>query len=195
MPNSTFERRLAKGGWTAAETARIADWFGVPVSDLFAGPGAARRRRLLAASPAVELGVDQLSAPPPRRTTYDQHDADDEASQAPQVGEYHSRLWRDRPQDRALWVHADGDPEDREHHKEHRGPAEPGIAQRAGHQHHRSEQHRGHGASQPSNSNVSRTKGPRCDLHLGALGELSDFPDNGSRRCLRFRSVPADHTS
>jgi hypothetical protein len=37
MPRSTFERRLAKGGWTAAETARIAEWFAVPVSDLFTG--------------------------------------------------------------------------------------------------------------------------------------------------------------
>ncbi len=37
MPRSTFERRLAKGGWTAAEVARIAAWFAVPVSDLFTG--------------------------------------------------------------------------------------------------------------------------------------------------------------
>ena len=39
MPRSTFERRMGKGGWTAAETARIADWFGVPVADLFTGLG------------------------------------------------------------------------------------------------------------------------------------------------------------
>ncbi len=39
MPRSTFERRLSKGGWTAAEVARIADWFAVPVSDLFTGLG------------------------------------------------------------------------------------------------------------------------------------------------------------
>ena len=39
MPRSTFERRLAKGGGTAAEVARIADWFGVPVSELFTGLG------------------------------------------------------------------------------------------------------------------------------------------------------------
>jgi len=39
MPRSTFERRLGRGGWTAAEVARIADWFGVPVSDLFTGLG------------------------------------------------------------------------------------------------------------------------------------------------------------
>lgn len=37
MPRSTFERRLSKGGWTAAEVARIASWFAVPVSDLFTG--------------------------------------------------------------------------------------------------------------------------------------------------------------
>ena len=39
MPRSTFERRLAKGGWTAAEVAKIAGWFTVPVSDLFTGLG------------------------------------------------------------------------------------------------------------------------------------------------------------
>ncbi len=39
MPRSTFERRLSKGGWTAAEVARIAAWFAVPVSDLFTGLG------------------------------------------------------------------------------------------------------------------------------------------------------------
>jgi hypothetical protein len=37
MPRSTFERRLSKGGWTAAEVARLAEWFSVPVSDLFTG--------------------------------------------------------------------------------------------------------------------------------------------------------------
>lgn len=39
MALSTFERRLAKGGWTAAEVIRLAAWFDVPIEDLTTGLG------------------------------------------------------------------------------------------------------------------------------------------------------------
>ncbi|MGH3365697.1 MAG: helix-turn-helix domain-containing protein [Nocardioidaceae bacterium] len=37
IPRSTFERRLAKGGWTATEAVRLAEWFEVTLDDLVTG--------------------------------------------------------------------------------------------------------------------------------------------------------------
>lgn len=39
MAISTFERRLAKGGWSAVETVRLAAFFDVPIEDLTTGLG------------------------------------------------------------------------------------------------------------------------------------------------------------
>ncbi|MGH3412376.1 MAG: helix-turn-helix domain-containing protein [Marmoricola sp.] len=39
IATSTFERRLTKGGWSAAETVRLAAWFEVPLEDLVTGLG------------------------------------------------------------------------------------------------------------------------------------------------------------
>lgn len=37
IPTSTFDRRLAKGGWTISEGARLAELFGVSIDELTTG--------------------------------------------------------------------------------------------------------------------------------------------------------------
>ncbi|MGH3360245.1 MAG: hypothetical protein ACRDO7_15700 [Nocardioidaceae bacterium] len=37
IPRSTFERRMAKGGWTADEATRLASTFDITIDDLTSG--------------------------------------------------------------------------------------------------------------------------------------------------------------
>lgn len=81
MTRRTMYRRASEGGWTAAEVALIADYFGVEVADLYSGRvdlAAADRHPFVEPEPVTVPRTRRYQQPVPPTRGYRELDEDDE---------------------------------------------------------------------------------------------------------------------